>query len=98
MRSCPATATSGAYGLAASAVIGCGRAGSGRATGARDCGIAVLGVVVDEEFARLARHLALDAGEEADEGVIIVLRPAIEGVIVALRTLNADAGEQLGYV
>ena len=40
MRSCPATASSGAQGLAARAVTGCGRAGSGMLTGASACGMA----------------------------------------------------------
>src|ERR1039457_2937831 len=40
MRSWPATATSGAHGLAAMAVTGCALAGSSRVKGGSDCGMA----------------------------------------------------------
>ena len=52
-------------------------------------------VVVDIELALFGRDLALHAGEEADEAVVIVLRPAVEGMIMALRALHAHAGEDL---
>src|SRR5713226_2810187 len=48
-----------------------------------------VGVVVDVELASLRGDLALHSGEEADEGIIIVLGPAIEWMIVALCALDA---------
>src|SRR5258708_15367936 len=57
-----------------------------------------VGVVVDVELASLRSDLALHSGKEADERVVIVLGPTIEGMIVALCALDADAGEHLGHV
>ena len=55
-------------------------------------------VVVAEKLARLRGRLASHAGEEADEAVEIVLGPAVEGMVVAFRALDPDAGEQLRHV
>ena len=40
--------------------------------------------------------LGLHAGEERGHAVVVVLRPALERVVVALRALHPDAEEQLG--
>ena len=40
--------------------------------------------------------LAADLREEGGEPVIIVLRPALERMVVALGALDADAQEELG--
>ena len=42
--------------------------------------------------------LAADLGEERGEAVIIVHRPAVERMVVALGALNAHAHEHLGDV
>src|SRR5258708_40375039 len=56
------------------------------------------GIIPDVELARLGFSLALHAGEEADESVEIVLSPAVERMVMALRALYANAGENLCYV
>ncbi len=56
------------------------------------------GIVVDIELALLGRDLALHAGEEADEAVVIVLRPPVERMVVALRALHAHAREHLRHI
>src|SRR2546423_1317124 len=40
--------------------------------------------------------LAADAREEGGRAVIVVLGPALEGMVVALAALHADAEEELG--
>src|SRR5262249_48435849 len=50
------------------------------------------------ELAGLGSDLAFDAGEEADETIKIVLRPAVERMVMTLRALNAHTGECLRHV
>ncbi len=54
--------------------------------------------VEDDPFARVFGLLSADLGEEGGEAVVIVHRPAIERMIMALRALNAHAHEDLGGV
>src|SRR5271166_5264580 len=53
-------------------------------------------VPVDDLFARLIALLAANLGEEGGEAVIIILGPALEGMVVALRTLDAHSQKELG--
>ena len=50
---------------------------------------------VDHLFVRQIALLAADLREEGGEAVIVVLRPALERVVVALGALNAHAQEEL---
>ena len=54
--------------------------------------------VEDDAFARIFRGFASDLGEERGEAVVIVHRPAVEGMVVALGALDAHAHEDLGGV
>src|SRR5687767_12665112 len=47
--------------------------------------------VEDDPFARIFAVLSSDLREERDESAVILHRPLIEGMIVALRALDADA-------
>src|SRR5271157_3506008 len=53
-------------------------------------------VPVDDLFARLIALLAANLGEEGGEAVIIILGPALEGMIVALGALDAHSQKELG--
>jgi hypothetical protein len=50
---------------------------------------------VDDLLAREAPLLQLDPREEGGEAVVIVLRPALEDVVVALGALDPDPEEEL---
>ena len=48
-----------------------------------------------DDFAAVGGRLVADAGEEAGEGVVILLAPFVRRMMVALGALNADAQKQL---
>src|SRR5438105_2879155 len=50
----------------------------------------------DHLFVGLRPRFAADAGERRADAVVVVLRPALERMVVTLRALDADAEEQLG--
>ncbi len=56
------------------------------------------GVLGEDDFFVLgvAPGFAADAGEGRRDAVVVVLRPALERMVVALRALDADAQEELG--
>ena len=58
--------------------------------------LAVELVLVELVAAVVLDDAVLDAGEERGQAVIVVLRPAVERVVVALGALQADAEEHLG--
>ena len=66
-----------------------------RPAGARLVDVARSGGV-DDFFFREVALLATDLREERGETVIVVLRPALEGVVMALGALDAHAQEELG--
>ncbi len=51
--------------------------------------------VEDDRLARIFAGLAADLGEEGDEAAVVIHRPAVERMVVALRALDADAEEGL---
>src|SRR5437762_234975 len=54
--------------------------------------------VEDHGLARIVAGLAANLREESREAVVVVHRPAVEGMVVALGALNAHAEEDLGGV
>ena len=52
-------------------------------------------LIEDDLLARVFAVLAADLGEERDEAAVVVHRPAVERMVVALRALDADAEEGL---
>ena len=54
--------------------------------------------VEDDRLAIVLALLAADLGEEGGEAVVVVHRPAVERMVVALGALRADAHEDLGHV
>ena len=53
-------------------------------------------VLVVGVAAAVLEDLVVDAGEDVGPAVVVVLRPAVEGVVVALGALEAGAEEDLG--
>ena len=51
---------------------------------------------VDDFFVGIDAGFAADAGKGRPDTVVIVLRPALEGMVVALGALDANSQEQLG--
>ena len=49
----------------------------------------------DELFVGVTCRLATDSDERGTDAVVVILGPAFERMVVALRTLNANAEEQL---
>src|SRR5690606_21247632 len=58
-------------------------------------GDAAAALIEDDRVAGIIAALAPDLGEERREAVVVVHRPPLEGVVVALRALHADAEEGL---
>ena len=54
--------------------------------------------VEDDRLAIVLALLAADLGEERREAVVVVHRPAVERMVVALGALRANAHEHLGHV
>jgi hypothetical protein len=54
--------------------------------------------VVDDLLALIDALLATNLGEECSPTVIVIHRPSVEGVIVALSALETHPHENLGYV
>ncbi len=54
--------------------------------------------VVDDDFRRVVGGLAADLAEEGLEAVVVIHRPAVEGMVVTLRALDAHTHEDLGDV
>ncbi len=54
--------------------------------------------VEDDRLAIVFALLAADLREEGGEAVVVVHRPAVERMVVALGALRADAHEDLGHV
>ena len=54
--------------------------------------------VEDDHLARIVGPLAADLREEGGEAVVVVHRPAVERMVVALGALDAHAHEHLGDV
>ena len=54
--------------------------------------------IEDDRLAVVFTLLAADLGEERREAVVVVLGPAVEGVVVALGALDPDSHEDLGDV
>ena len=54
--------------------------------------------VVNDHFSRILRVLATYLGEEGGERVVVIHRPAVERVVVALGTLDAHTHEYLCHV
>ena len=54
--------------------------------------------VVDDDFAVVLRLLAADLREERGEAVVVVHRPAVERMVVALGALGANSHEDLSHV
>ena len=67
-----------------------------RVTGQVDDLVAVDLVLVEVVLADVVELLARDVGEERGQAVVIVLGPGVERVVVASRTLEPDAQEDLG--
>src|SRR5687767_12740302 len=55
-------------------------------------------VVKYNDFASFHAALQIHTGEEARKPVIVVHRPAIERMVMALRTLNSRTEENLGQI
>jgi hypothetical protein len=60
-------------------------------------GLAV-GRFIDEHVHHVLAALLLRAGEEGDHAVVVVLGPAVEGMVVTLGALDACAEEELRHV
>ena len=71
--------------------------GRHRAAGDR-VGDLAAAAVEDDDLARVLGLLAADLGEEGGEAVVVVHRPAVERMVVALGALDAHAHEDLGGV
>lgn len=54
--------------------------------------------VKDKRLARRCGRSAADLAEEGGKSVVISLAPALEGVVMALRTCHAHAEKELGNV
>ena len=54
--------------------------------------------IEDDRLAGVLAFLAADLAEKRGEAVIVVHRPAVEGMVVALGALHAHAHENLGHV
>ena len=54
--------------------------------------------VEDDRLPRVFSLLAADLGEEVGEAVVVVHRPAVEGMVVALGALDPHPHEDLGHV
>ena len=54
--------------------------------------------VEDRQLARVLGLLVADPAEERREPVIVIKRPAVERVVMALGALNAGAEEDLGDI
>src|SRR5437660_5625077 len=52
-------------------------------------------MLVQPILAPIFHDLVIDAGEEGGKAMVVVLRPAIEGMIVAFRALQANAEKHL---
>src|SRR5580765_3762227 len=53
-------------------------------------------VLVGGDFSIVLDNFVVDAGEDARPVVVVVLRPSVRGMIVALGALNARSQENLG--